>query len=285
MLKEGTFLRNSLQHLMEKRIPLVQTTNQTTVMYCNNCGGKGHLFRMCKDPVLSCGILLIDSPTLPVNCENINILMIRRKDSMSFAEFMRGKYDIDNEEYLGRLIQNMTLKEQGLIACEPFESLWKQLWGDDRSSADYAVSRDRFNQLDRVRLVTQYRSVYTEPEWGFPKGRRMRGETDLACAVREFGEETNIPRDAYIVLKNIVLEETFTGLNNIRYRHVYFVALLKNPNLVNLTQKFTPMQRREISGIAWKTFPEAEAHIRPHHIERLGMLNQLRSVIDTFEVV
>ena len=52
--------------------------------------------------------------------------MIRRKDSMSFAEFMRGKYDIDNEEYLGRLIQNMTLKEQGLIACEPFESLWKQ---------------------------------------------------------------------------------------------------------------------------------------------------------------
>jgi 8-oxo-dGTP pyrophosphatase MutT (NUDIX family) len=113
----------------------------------------------------------------------------------------------------------------------------------------------------------------------------MRGESDLACAVREFGEETNIPRDAYVVLKNIILEETFTGLNNIRYRHVYFVALLKNPNLVNLSQKFTPMQRREISGIGWKTFDEAEAHIRPHHIERLGMLNQLRSVMDTFEVV
>jgi 8-oxo-dGTP pyrophosphatase MutT (NUDIX family) len=126
-------------------------------------------------------------------------------------------------------------------------------------------------------------SEYTEPEWGFPKGRRMRGETDLACAVREFGEETNIPREAYVVLKNIVFEETFVGLNNIQYKHIYFVALLKQPELINLTQRFTPMQRREISGIAWKTMEEAEALIRPHHIERLSMLEQLKCAIETFE--
>jgi hypothetical protein len=81
-----------------------------------------------------------------------------------------------------------------------------------------------------------------------------------------------------------MLEETFTGLNGIPYRHVYFVALLKRPELIDLRQKFTPMQRREISGIAWKPFAEADALIRPHHIERQGMLNQLRSVIETFEV-
>jgi 8-oxo-dGTP pyrophosphatase MutT (NUDIX family) len=203
---------------------------------------------------------------------------------MSFTEFMRGKYDPEDTEYTGRLLQNMTLKEQGLIACEPFEILWKQLWGDDRSSSDFTTSRDKFNQLDRVGLVTNYKSVYTEPEWGFPKGRRMRGESDVACAIREFGEETNIPRDAYVVLKNIVLEETFVGINGVRYRHVYFVALLRNPEMVNLTQKFTLAQRREISGIAWKTMAEAESHIRPHHIERLGMLNQLKSVIENFEL-
>jgi ADP-ribose pyrophosphatase YjhB (NUDIX family) len=128
--------------------------------------------------------------------------------------------------YLSTLIKNMTLKEQAGIACDAFESLWRQLWGDDRSSSDFAPSREKFNQLDRVRLMRQNLSEYTEPEWGFPKGRRMRGETDMACAVREFGEETNIPRDAYTVLKNIMFEETFTGLNNVRYRHVYFVALL-----------------------------------------------------------
>jgi 8-oxo-dGTP pyrophosphatase MutT (NUDIX family) len=126
-------------------------------------------------------------------------------------------------------------------------------------------------------------SPYTEPEWGFPKGRRSRGESDLSCAIREFDEETNIPREAFVVLKNIVLEETFVGLNNVRYKHVYFVGLLTKPDLVNLIQKMTPMQRREISGIAWKTFAEAEAHVRPHHVERMSMLSQLREIITTFE--
>jgi 8-oxo-dGTP pyrophosphatase MutT (NUDIX family) len=252
-------------------------------MFCNNCGGKGHLFRTCRDPVLSCGILLINSPTLPVVASNIQVLMIRRKDSMSFAEFMRGKYDPEDTAYVSTLMKNMTLKEQASVATESFETLWRQLWGDDRQSADFIHGRDRFNQLDRVGLMRNNLSEYTEPEWGFPKGRRMRGETDMACAVREFGEETNVPREAYVVLKNIILEETFVGLNTVRYKHVYFVALLKQPDLVNLTQRFTAMQRREISGIGWKTIEEAKALVRPHHTERLTMIENLESVIETFE--
>ncbi len=252
-------------------------------MYCNNCGGKGHLFRTCKEPVLSCGILLLESASLPVTAQTTRILMIRRKDSMSFAEFMRGKYDPNDIPYVSTLIKNMTLKEQAAVACETFETLWRQLWGDDRMTSDYAQSREKFQQLDRVGLMRSNLSEYTEPEWGFPKGRRMRGESDLACAVREFDEETNIPRESFVVLKNIMLTETFVGLNNVQYKHVYFVALLKRPDLVNLFQKFTPMQRREISGIAWKTFTEADALIRPHHVERRGMIDQLRAVIETFE--
>jgi 8-oxo-dGTP pyrophosphatase MutT (NUDIX family) len=209
--------------------------------------------------------------------------MIRRKDSMSYAEFMRGKYEVTDQDYISVLIKNMTLKEQAGLCCEPFEVLWKQLWGDDRTSADFAPSRIRFNQLNRVQLMRDNLSTYVEPEWGFPKGRRMRGETDIACAVREFGEETNIPREAFVVLKNIVLEETFTGLNSVQYKHLYFVAMLTDPNAIDLTQRFTPMQRREISGIAWKSLDEAEELIRPHHVERAGMLVQLRAAIETFE--
>ncbi len=233
--------------------------------------------------MLSCGILLIDSSNLPVLPGDVKVLMIRRKDSMSFAEFMRGKYDPENPEYVARLIKNMTLKEQANVASEPFETLWRNLWGDDRMSTDFAIARDRFNRLDRYGLVRDNLSEYTEPEWGFPKGRRTRGESDLDCALREFAEETNIPRNAFVVLKNIVLEETFTGLNEIRYRHVYFVALLKQPGLVDLKQKFTPMQRREISGIAWKTMGEADELIRPHYVERKGMLDQLKVVVQSYE--
>ena len=209
--------------------------------------------------------------------------MIRRKDSMSFAELMRGKYDPMNIEYVSRLVKNMTIKEQASFVCDTFESLWRQLWGDDRTSPDFAPSRDKFNQLDRMRLMRENLSEYMEPEWGFPKGRRMRGESDMACAIREFDEETNVPREAYIVLRNITLEETFMGLNGVDYRHIYYVAVLKHPEMINLAQRFTHMQRREISGIAWKSFQEAESLIRPHHVERDGMLMRLREVIETFE--
>jgi 8-oxo-dGTP pyrophosphatase MutT (NUDIX family) len=112
----------------------------------------------------------------------------------------------------------------------------------------------------------------------------MRGETDVACAIREFDEETNIPRDSYLVLKNMILEESFVGLNGVKYKHIYFVAVLKHPELLDLSQRFTPMQRREISAIAWKSMDQAEALIRPHHVERSGMLNQLKTIIETFEI-
>ena len=89
---------------MEKRTNNLQLSSKPAVMFCNNCGGKGHLFRTCKDPILSCGLILIDKPTLPVNVDTTSVLMVRRKDSLSFAEFMRGKYDLNNEEYIGCLL-------------------------------------------------------------------------------------------------------------------------------------------------------------------------------------
>lgn len=268
---------------MEKRIgppPRVQT-----VMYCNNCGTKGHLFRSCNDPVLSCGLILVENDSLPVDSKQTRLLMIRRKDSMSFAEFMRGKYDPSNTEYVSRLVGNMTIAEQKMIVEETFETTWKMLWGDDHMSGDYGPSQVKFNQLNRAELVATNPSNYQEPEWGFPKGRRIRGESDVDCAIREFGEETNIPRDSYVVLKNIRLEETFEGLNGISYRHLYFVALIKNPEMIDLNQRFTPMQRREISGIAWKSFVECAQHVRPHHVQREAMIKELESVLDTFETV
>jgi ADP-ribose pyrophosphatase YjhB (NUDIX family) len=268
---------------MEKRTGSQLITQSS--MYCNNCGEKGHIFRMCADPVLSCGIILVESPTIPVASDTTRLLMIRRKDSMSFAEFMRGKYDVNNVEYISRLFKNMTVKEQYLIISEPFDTIWKSLWGDDHQSSDYKMSYQKFSELNVQDLVYKNFSMYIEPEWGFPKGRRIRGESDIDCAIREFNEESNIPREAYTLLKNIRLEETFEGLNGVRYKHIYFVGLLQKPKLIDIFQRFTPMQRREISAIRWKTWTECEQEIRPHHNQRQTMMNDLKSIIETFETV
>jgi 8-oxo-dGTP pyrophosphatase MutT (NUDIX family) len=254
-------------------------------MYCNNCGDKGHVFRSCPDPVISCGILFLrgvrEPLELPVDPRTVSVLMVRRKDSMSYMEFIRGKYDTRDTEYVKRQLQNMTTQEQEFIQKEKFETLWNKLWGSSRdtSSPEYDIAHDKFVSLNLKKLIAEVPSKFVEPEWGFPKGRRMRGETDVQCAVREYFEETNIPREAYTVREDLVFTETFTGTNSVRYKHIYFVAILKDSKLINLTQKFTASQRREISNIAWKTLKECKDITRPHYTDRKKMITELEQIV------
>lgn len=257
------------------------------VMYCNNCGESGHVFRSCPSPVISCGILFIrgtyEPLELPADPKTIGILMVRRKDSMSYMEFVRGKYELHDMEYLKRQLQNMTISEQQSIANESFETLWTKLWGNarDLDSPEYELAKGKFESLDRKRLITLVPSKFAEPEWGFPKGRRMRGETDIQCAEREFFEETNIPKEAYTIRSDMTFSETFTGTNNVRYKHVYFVATMKDSKILNLKQKFTANQRREISSIGWKSLAECKSITRPHYVERKKMITELERMIST----
>lgn len=258
-------------------------------MYCNNCGEKGHVFRTCKDPIISCGILLLrgayDPLKLPVDPRTVGVLMVKRKDSMAYMEFIRGKYDLGDPTYIDRLIGNMTLPEQKLIVAEEFDTLWTKLWGQGRDthSTEYDISKSKYYQLDREDITNRNRSKYTEPEWGFPKGRRARGESDSTCAVREFWEETNIQAEAYTLCENLKFTETFKGTNNVMYRHIYFVALLNDSKIVNLKQKLTFMQSKEVSEVDWKSMAECKAVIRPHYVERLALLTQVERLIATHQ--
>ena len=65
--------------------------------YCNNCGNYGHKYNMCKYPIMSFGIILYHSD------ETNKVLMVQRKHSICYIEFLRGKYSIDIEKYLKTL--------------------------------------------------------------------------------------------------------------------------------------------------------------------------------------
>ena len=258
-------------------------------MYCNNCGDKGHVFRTCKDPVISCGILLLrgiyEPLKLPVDPKTVSVLMVKRKDSMSYMEFIRGKYDPSDLDYTGRLISNMTQLEQKTIVDEEFDTLWTRLWGSGRDShsTEYTISKEKYANLDRKMMTEKFPSPYKETEWGFPKGRRSRGETDIECGIREFLEETNISRDSYNLREDLSFTETFRGTNNVEYRHIYFVALLKDSRGINLKQKLTPMQSKEVAAVDWKTLSECKGIIRPHYIERKALIAEVEKFVSNYQ--
>jgi 8-oxo-dGTP pyrophosphatase MutT (NUDIX family) len=259
-------------------------------IFCNNCGLRGHPFRECPDPILSCGILLLRNrqaqatpATLPIDVNDLEVLMVRRKDSMSYTEFIRGKYDPLNMAYVTMLLENMTQVEIARLQSEPFETLWVRLWNSiEKFESEFKRAQEKFDSVRAI--VASVYTIYTEPEWGFPKGRRLKCESDQGCAEREFFEETNIRRSSYLMVSGVQLEETFNGTNSIPYQHKYFVALLTRPGEFDIHQRFSSMQRREISAIGWKTLSDCMLLTRPQYTQRKTLLEQLSTIAQTFEV-
>ena len=170
--------------------------------YCNNCGKHGHNYNQCKLPITSLGAI-----AFRYHNNNIEYLMIRRKDTLGFIDFIRGKYSTTNKDYLMNMIKQMTIDEKHQLLNNSFDQIWSNIWGNANISNQYKTeensSKIKFNQLrngihyknqvftlnDIVTESFKY-THWDEPEWGFPKGRRNFNEADLNCALREFTEET-----------------------------------------------------------------------------------------------
>ena len=75
--------------------------------FCNNCGKNGHVFHTCKHPIMSIGLI-----AFRMYENKFQYLMIKRKHSLGFVEFMRGKYPVNNYEYLINIFNEMTIYER-----------------------------------------------------------------------------------------------------------------------------------------------------------------------------
>ena len=113
--------------------------------FCNNCGKNGHLFHQCKNPITSIGIIAFKNTS-----EGIKYLIIRRKDSLGYIDFMRGKYPIGNKSYLLNILHEMTIEERSNLLIKSFEELWGGLWGENigiQYRTEERVSKEKFNNL------------------------------------------------------------------------------------------------------------------------------------------
>jgi len=229
---------------------------------------------------------LFEPLEFPVDPNLLSILMVKRKDSMTYMEFIRGKYELEDTDYIKKLLQNMTISEQITILTQDFEVLWTSLWmhKHDIHSVEFKHAKEKFDSVRALNIITESPSTFTEPEWGFPKGRRSKGETDVECAMREFTEETNIPSSSYKLDPNCVFTETFVGTNNVKYKHTYFLGTLLSSKNIDTKQSLTYMQKREISAVDWKSIQACIRITRPHYVERKELLKELLLVIKNKKV-
>ena len=282
-------------------------------MICSNCNKSNHEYKDCKEPITSWGIILVNlsnfqnkkinhnnninirnriSNICPQNYKdlenlsdymnNITFLLIQRRHSIAFMDFIRGKYKIDNIDQLNYLFQYMNPDEIISIDTKDFDDLWKEMWNNDstriNNTREYNMAKNKFNQLksdNNLELnlnffINNVISLYKTNEWGFPKGRKNHNETSLECALREFSEETNIKLSDIKLVSNInPIEENLLGTNGIPYRHIYYIAETSIENNLQIENN------NEIGNLGFFNYNDSKNLIREYHTEKKNILQYI----------
>ncbi len=262
--------------------------------YCYNCGKSNHTYSNCMAPIMSYGFVLYR-----VRDNKLYYLMIQRNYTPDFKELIRGKFDMEDPDYIHNLISRITLHEINYINNYPHKILYQNIEKYYKVRKNklyhdkYKKAKENYKNLlqgfqnSSLKLIKFSNIVrknnptyYLEPDWGFPKGRRnYRGnETDLECAIRELKEETNITPDSYDILPRYNVMEVYEGTNKIKYAHKYYVGKC-NDNIIYYIDPFNKHQVGEIRKIGWYSFEESSAMIRPYHEEKRKVLIKIHHML------
>ena len=282
-------------------------------LYCSNCGKYGHNCKKCEEPITSIGIICVKFNNININEKNFNefisnkyldidnynfshidninkldyfkrnikFLMIQRKHTLAYIEFVRGKYKINEHEKLIDLFKNMTQEEIDKISQLNFDLLWDSLWKSTSKNKvfqkEYKLSKELFEELiiNEIMIdILKIKPKYNFPEWGFPKGRRNIFEKNIDCALREFEEETSISQDKINLLTKInCVNEEYVASNNISYKHIYYLGYVNSDNIDN--KVLEDFSTYEVGKIGWFTWEEATNLIRDYYQEKIKVVNMI----------
>ena len=265
---------------------------------CNNCNKKGHISSNCPGPVTSYGILLFRVD------DNIpKILMINRKDSLCYIDFIRGKYNSSDTDYIQILIDKFSSKEKQNILSHDFESLWKKLWLIEdikdikmKFRNHYKDSKIKFEKIksgvfseklnktiNLSYFVNKSDTNYITSEWEIPKGRKIRNETNINCTNRECEEETNYNLGDYDNIYNLPpFYEVYMGENKIKYRHIYYLSMITN-NKKKVQLNKNKQQQLEVADMDWLTKTECLFKIRDYQKTRYNLINEVFLLLNNLE--
>ena len=250
------------------------------------------------------------------------IMLVKKKNSYYFFEFILGKYQKNNDKYLMKLFNNMTYREKIEILELNFDNLWYKLWlelPNQNTQNKYFNKTNNWNikQGNKNKELTCYEkkklhvyiknkskfesaflhdsgkrlkylinnSTNAESLWEIPKGRKTQQEKKMDTAIREFEEETSINSSNYSILWHVPpVTESFKDAG-ITYKNTYYLA---TANLIN-GQLWDPKvcfnsysQTLEIESVKWVSLKEIEFLLLTK-ISKKRILKLYKSIIALFK--
>ena len=202
--------------------------------------------------------------------EPAHVLLVKRRVTYQFCEFVHGHWSRYNKKRLISLFNNMTAAEKVDILSLNFDYLWYRVWllhppvetppgiTVQTGTPSYEFYRQKreyfestFKRDDGKRLNSLVRGTSNKGTlWAIPKGHKGAQESEVECAVREFYEETSIEKKSYKLINRPPISYSYTTLGT-NYISRYFIALVR-PG-VEPKVRFRPgnNQLAEVDEVAW----------------------------------
>jgi len=251
---------------------------------CINCSKKGHTFKNCFYPITSYGIIAFKKIA-----GEIKFIMVQRKDTMGYIDFVRGRFDsfIKKEDIFKILIREMTTNEKLRLLNKEFDEIWDMMWMNKKSRIyknDYETAKKKYKNIDIKNMIKNSldETKWTETEYSIPKGRRNNSEDFLNCALREFTEETGIKNNIKrIINQRVPIEEIFFGSNGVAYSHVYYIAELYTEDIPEIDHN-NILQAGEIKNINWYNYKECMNLFRNYENTKRYVIHKVHTMVKNY---
>ena len=236
-------------------------------------------YREKPKPIMSYGIILFT--VVEKNGKKIPLYLIsQRRDTVEYVDFIRGQYSLG---FLSKFFSLMSTAERERMKKYNFKELWNDLWinRNHRIFTDcFQKANQRFEQIkDQIpKLLEMTKSDIQEPQWGFPKGKKNAKEAPIACALREFSEETKLDVKQITIISTKQVVEIYKGSNDKLYGTNYYIARTTYPLPVKRIRTDgirTSTVSEELGNLEWLTLEEVEQKLNPKRVKLLSYVHHI----------
>jgi len=194
---------------------------------------------------------------------NVEILLIKKRYTYHFFEFVFGRYKKNDVKHLTYLFNHMTYSEKICILNMKFAEMWYKVWLNNpeksyfygykqikegkispeskkktkkapwKGIGCYFKKKNKFESSfmkdSGKRLLNLIdTSTNSEAPWDIPKGHKFPNEKDLNAAKREFEEETGVDPKNYTILWHVDPIMMSYQSQGTTYKHYYYLAKSEN---------------------------------------------------------